>query len=180
MFRAAATTTKQSSRNASPDCVVYWPVPVFVVEQTSKRLIQSVPACSHRLPDGASRRSNLGPQIGSLLRHRSSDTGSLHLSLGVHDHTSVIYELTTPPTKTHPRSTGTFRSFFSRPCADAPQQRAWLDTSNTTKAKYPSYGARAFPSWQRQWTCLRQLADYAENTKNLQAAGSLLRRAPIP
>ena len=45
------------------------------------------------LPDWASRRSNLGPKIRSLLGYRSSDTRPLHLTLRIHNHTSIIYVL---------------------------------------------------------------------------------------
>ena len=51
---------------------------------------KSLKSYRFRLPDGAGRGSNLGPKVGSLLGNRSRDTGSLHLTLGVHDHTSVI------------------------------------------------------------------------------------------
>ena len=34
-----------------------------------------------------------GPQVGALLRHRAGDTGSLHLSLDVHNHSGVVLEV---------------------------------------------------------------------------------------
>ena len=96
------------------------------------------------LPDGAGRRGNLGPKIGSLLRNRSSDTRSLHLSLGVHNHTSVIYEWLTQ-SNIYPRSTGTCRSFFSRPCAVSRPQRAWLNALDAKNRPLPFLRSSGFP-----------------------------------
>ena len=96
------------------------------------------------LPDGAGRRGNLRPKISSLLRHRSSDTRSLHLSLGIYDHTSVIYKELTQ-SKLYPRSTGTFRSFFSRPFAVSQQQQAWLNAWDAKKQPLPFLRSSGFP-----------------------------------
>ena len=85
-----------------PVCLTNTPILI----QQMERYIMSC------LPDGAGRGSNLGPKIGSLLGNRSGNTRSLHLSLGVHNHTSVIYPLS-PLTTSYPRSRGTRRSFFS-------------------------------------------------------------------
>ena len=38
-------------------------------------------------------RCNLGPEIGAFLGDGASDTGSLHLSLDVHDDSSVVLEV---------------------------------------------------------------------------------------
>ena len=81
---------------------------------------RSVARISSCLPDGAGGGSNLGPKISSLLSNRSSDTRSLHLSLGVHDHTSVIYTSNEQSAK-YPRSRGRRRSFFSSSFSVWPQ-----------------------------------------------------------
>ena len=45
------------------------------------------------LADGTGVGGNLGPELSGFLGHRSGDSGSLHLSLGVDDDTSVILEV---------------------------------------------------------------------------------------
>jgi hypothetical protein len=45
------------------------------------------------LHNSAGRAGNTGPQIGALLSHRSGNGGTLHLTLGVHDHASVVLEI---------------------------------------------------------------------------------------
>lgn len=43
------------------------------------------------LNDGSRSGGNLGPQVCAFLSNRSSNTRSLHLTLGIDDDTSVIY-----------------------------------------------------------------------------------------
>ena len=45
------------------------------------------------LPDGAGRRSNLRPQISSFLGDGAGNTRSLHFTLRIDNHTSVIFEV---------------------------------------------------------------------------------------
>ena len=42
--------------------------------------------------DRAGVATNLGPEIGGLLGNWTSDTGSLHISLWIDNHSSVIYK----------------------------------------------------------------------------------------
>ena len=54
-------------------------------------ILNRINICS--LPDGASRRSNLGPEISSFLGDGTSNTRTLHFTLGVDNDTSVIFEV---------------------------------------------------------------------------------------
>merc|ERR1719277_2478984 len=46
-----------------------------------------------RSANGRGARCDLGPQLGTLLRHRALDSRALHLALVVHDHAGVVLEV---------------------------------------------------------------------------------------
>lgn len=48
---------------------------------------------SRSLHNSAGRAGNTGPQIGALLGDGSSDGRALHLTLGIHNHASVVLEV---------------------------------------------------------------------------------------
>merc|ERR1719277_991434 len=46
-----------------------------------------------RSANGRGARCDLGPQLGTLLRHRALDSRALHLALVIHDNASVVLEV---------------------------------------------------------------------------------------
>ena len=51
------------------------------------------PSALCRSDDGASVGGDSGPQLSALLGNGTGHGGALHLALGVHDHTRVVFEV---------------------------------------------------------------------------------------